>query len=358
MSQPYTSFAVQVRRTDRHGTKLSPGVVAWLLLAALAGAPARPAGAAESPAEGATAPTVRAEDSFSGVLGRVRRAAAGREWQEAGWADHVIERWADRVADGVREATNSEAARVPVRFADVNNLGVAVPGNRLAGALVVAQNVDVDFAERSIILADGNANIGFANDCLVIARGAVRIAHGRGNLVAAGHFIHVSHDGDHRDATKGSLLVSGAVLDVSHASGSVCAAPELIRIGHANNCHSVNSPKREISHQKNCKEAKAEGLKLPAAGAAHPLAGQVRMKWIVQGRGVVLGFNGRRYVADLGKPIVDEAGAAVAGLEGWTVSFVDEGSHFVLFTDGRTDVPVMQPPGDERLDREFDLIVP
>jgi hypothetical protein len=57
---------------------------------------------------------------------------------------------------------------------------------------------------------------------------------------------------------------------------------------------------------------------------------------------VVFSLEDRRYVAEVGAEIVDEAGKPVADLEGWKLSFADE--DYVLFTKGVEDFGLHAPP--------------
>ena len=52
----------------------------------------------------------------------------------------------------------------------------------------------------------------------------------------------------------------------------------------------------------------------------------------------VLELPGRRYVADLGQPIVDEAGAAVEPLQGWKLTFATD--KFAILSRDRSDALV------------------
>ena len=56
---------------------------------------------------------------------------------------------------------------------------------------------------------------------------------------------------------------------------------------------------------------------------------------------VEISHDGKRYVADLNKPIVDEAGNAVASLDRWKATFV--GDETAVLSNGRVDVPFRLP---------------
>lgn len=339
------------------------------------------------------------------VLRRIGDVAAGEAWQKPGWRDPLIEGWLEHLMAQVRAATGDADRQLPVRLADVEPrpdaaqppaapvgevdqividpaapaVAPAAPGaavqpraiivNRAGGrvpqlnqALIVGRNIEIAHAKQSIILADGNARISFANDCVIVARGAVYVAHGRGNVIVAGHFVHVSHDGHARPMRNpaarggivhapggrlamevvepGSVIACGGVVDISHAHGTVLIADQGLRVSHANSCRLVDRPDDAvIGHQNDCRDVAAPGLSV--ALPPHPIGARVRVEWLAPTRGVVFHFGDRRYVADLNKPVTDEAGKPVAELEGWTLSFCDQG--YALFSRDGDDFGVLAP---------------
>jgi hypothetical protein len=286
------------------------------------------------------------ETELPDLFDRVRTVTRAQDWQREDWTDPQLEQRLEKLVSAVADATGGNAtAKLPVKFADVRHR----PAERRPGAieqLVVSDNVNLSRAERSIILSDGNVRISFANDCLIVARGAVNVSHGRRNVIVAGHFIHTSHDGRSQPmrgavagggmpamqvVEPGSLLISGLAVDVSHAHGSIVVAPSLVRISHANGCSFINSPRREIGHNNGCAEFADD--KFPHISAPqHALGAEISITWIQPRKGAVFTYRDRRYVAEIDKPIVDEAGQPVVALEGWTITYVDEG--FVLFSKG------------------------
>ena len=82
------------------------------------------------------------------------------------------------------------------------------------------------------------------------------------------------------------------------------------------------------------------------AAPRHPLAARVQLDWLTPNKGAVIRFGERRHVADVGKPITDEVGKPVAGLEGWVLTFCDQG--YALFTNGRDDFGVGLPPNQQQ----------
>ncbi len=72
---------------------------------------------------------------------------------------------------------------------------------------------------------------------------------------------------------------------------------------------------------------------------ATPRAGFVAMPGgEMQPTGIVFRYGGRRYVADLGQPIVDEAGAAIEPLQGWMLTFATD--KFAVLSRGGSDALV------------------
>jgi hypothetical protein len=313
-------------------------------------------------------PEARPRNDVESLLARVREVARGEEWQKEGWKDASIERWLENAVAAATAATKGQVAgALPVAFGDVKvggNPNVAGgnavvvrggggPVRQHTGALVVASGAfEADHAHKSIVLVDGNARIGFANDCVIVARGAAYVAHGRRNVIVAGHFIHVSHDGQGRPVRPapgarppvpmrmqvdlpGSLLISGSTVDVSHARGSTIVAPELVRVSHAHQCAFVNSPDRQVGDRGGANVLVSD--ELPDVGPPpHPLHREAEVKWVVPKQAVIFTHDEKRYVAEVGREIVDESGRPVPDLAGWTVSFADE--DFVLFTNDGVDV--------------------
>jgi hypothetical protein len=219
--------------------------------------------------------------------------------------------------------------------------------------LIIAQgNANVGFANNSVILVDGNAKVAFATNSVIVARGAVYIAHGSGNVVVAGHYIHVSHDGNRmgREQPKTpSVLLSGGVVDVSFAKGTVCSAPHLVRISHADGVRFINSPKIEAGQERGQNPPRIDKAEMTAAPPAkpNPLDGKLKVAQVQRpndaGKGgmVVLEKDGVEWIVRPGAAINDAVGKPIAGLEGWTVTFI--GDDFALFSNEREDAAFLVP---------------
>lgn len=312
------------------------------------------------------------------LFARLREIMGGKDWQKEGFREVQIDAWLTGLIERVRRVTGDpQLFDLPVRFADVVAEpqqdaaalprppgGGPLPG--LVGKLIVSDSdVELAHATRCIVLVDGNARVSFANESVIVARGAVYVAHGRGNVIVAGHFIHVSHDGQSRPARNpagglarapgggmplmevvlpGSILVSGSTIDVSHAHGSICVAGDAVRISHANGCYFIVPPDSvQASHQNGCHEFL--GTDVRPTIRRDPLADKVKVEMLLPRKGAVFRFDGRRYVADLGAEIKDEAGKPVEALAGWKLSFCD--ADYALFTKKTEDFGACVPREDE-----------
>lgn len=340
-------------------------------------APAAPAGGVEAPetvvSERAVTDTAaRDAASFDAVVERIRTAAASGEWERPGWDDVVIARGLANLLDRVKRGTGRNDLALPVEFADVAAPEPGAAGARAfarcePGTLWVGNDADLSGGTRSIILAAGNVELGFAEECVIVAGGTVRVAHGRSNVILAGHFVHVSHDGNHAfgrrraggrrgpgpppiprpgadpaapedgAGPRGSLILSGGVIDVSHATGSVCSAPTLVQIAHARDVTFFNAPNVRTAHRQNPKQVMIDNLPLAPREKPNPIADKVKIARIIAGDGprgaAVLDHGGEELPIRPGADLRDAAGTPLPGLEGWKLSFV--GEEFALFSDGR-----------------------
>ena len=337
-------------------------VLTHILAAAVAFEGVGPAEAAPNPVEKGGPPVVKRQGaSLADVPGRVKAAAAGEEWKKEGWTDPLIEQWLADVVGAVQAAGHGKELPEPAAFADYGRRDPLVrppaepdaaprPGE---GALVVTRRLEVVRLRHTVALVDGDVDVGYANDCVIIARGSVRVSHGAGNVIVAGKSIHVSHDGSERSsaarrremaamaAARGrprperpvppgarrvppmSLLVSGGVLEVSHAGGTVCVGLQRVEIAHASECVFVNSPNVRTSHRTDCAELRLDEALFGVPPEPHPLEADLRLHSAANGTAIF--FKGRRYVGEKGTVINDEGGNPVAGLAGWTLSAAESG---------------------------------
>jgi hypothetical protein len=229
------------------------------------------------------------------------------------------------------------------------------------GSLLIARDIDIGFANNSILLATGNVRVAHENDCVIIAGGVAQISHSRRNVIAAGHAVQVSFDGDPRAAIRqlppgvaagagaapavpanASVLLSGGLVDVSHMTGSICAAGAAARVSHASDAVFVNVPKVDVGGRPQ-QVKQVNGAKLPSAPRpkANPLEGRLTLTQVVpprddrRGAMAIARLGDAEIVLRPGRPIRDAAGKAVGGLEEWTLSFVGDDLALFAKTDGQ-----------------------
>ena len=295
--------------------------------------------------------TATAQTPFKVVQNRIIKITESQDWTDQGWTDSALEGAVSKIADRLSDITGT-SVKSPVAFGDVSPI-VPIGAANYQDKLIVGKRVSCGRVSNSIIIADEVADIAYANNCLILSRGAVRISHGGSNMVLAGRYIHVSHDGSPNRARSlvgdrvggdravsaraggekpeapPSVLVSGSLLDVSHARRSICAGGKLVRIGHAYNCQFVVSPNLtpefDVSHQYNCTAVSDKKSSLPAKTQTNSerLAKKLPITQIVghdnkDSRKVVVKRGG----VDTDASIGDEFSELP---EGWKLVFVDHG---------------------------------
>jgi hypothetical protein len=211
----------------------------------------------------------------------------------------------------------------------------------LENGLFVTKRGKVSHAQKSIILTDESIEVSHAHNCLIIARGAVDVSHGSRNVILAGHFIHMSHDGhgDPRspDGPSGSVLLSGSVVDVSHANDTIVCAPLAATMSFTTNAVFINSPNRNISYESNSHYITDESGTLPTVSSEHQLIDRLKITRIAppddSGSGALVATRHANVetVIRVGDAIPN---ATDDELQGWKLVFVGEG--FALFAkDGQ-----------------------
>lgn len=317
--------------------------------------PVRGADPPAAPAPAATAGTRRL--SFEQLVERIRRAEATGDWRREGWTDPIIAQGLDLLVTEADRATPNHDVKLPVPLAGLAPAGGGGGVPMVQKALLVGRDISVSHASGCVLLADGNARVAFAEGCVIVARGAVYIAHGRRNVVVAGQYVHSSFDGDPGrmaggGEVAGSLLVSGGVVDVSHAFDSVCSAPGLVRIGNAYRVAFLDSPNVKAGTAGAAAAARRGGapagpdmienakLSLAPPAAVNPLDGVVRVTQVIyrddpKECSAVVDADGVEVVVRPGAEVKDGRGQVVRGAQGWRLSFI--GPDFALFSDGRRD---------------------
>ena len=263
---------------------------------------------------------------FDVVLQRVAKATKSNDWTKDGWSDLQLESSLTALLDRLHEITKKKNMELPVEFDSVRP-AKSHDGSRisyLTNELFVTKRGTVSHAQDSIILADESIEVSHASNCLIIARGTVDIGHGTGNLIIAGYFAHTSHDRpDTRkpDAPKGSVLIAGAVVDVSHAYDTIVCAPLAATISHSTNVIFINSPNRNISHEHNSTYLTDDSQTLPTVFAVHPMINKLKVTRIVQDS-----LNGA-YVETRHAGVIrigHDIPNATDELKGWKLVFVGE----------------------------------
>ena len=289
--------------------------------------------------------TATAQTTFEVVQNRIFKITESQDWTDQGWTDSALEGAVSKIAERLSDITGT-SVKLPVGFDDVSPT-VALGAASYKNKLIVGKRVTCNRVSNSIIIADEVADVAYAHNCLILSRGAVRIGHGGSNMVLAGRYIHVSHDnspisarlvsdrlvGDRSDGEKPvappSVLVSGSLLDVSHAHWSICAGGKLVEISHAYNCQFVVSPELtpefDVSHQHNCTVVSDKTSSLPALTLTNSegLAKKLPITQIVghdnkDSRKVVVKRGG----VDTDVSIDDEFSELP---EGWKLVFVEHG---------------------------------
>ncbi|MCI0359091.1 MAG: hypothetical protein L0211_11485 [Planctomycetaceae bacterium] len=284
-------------------------------------------------------------NSLGMMVERIRGHASKDEWREAGWSDPTLEKWLETTVAALGALDGKGDYKLPVKMAEAraaDPMAFRRPGE--GTSLVVGTNVKLTHCDRYFVLADGNAEVSFARNCVIVARGVVSISHCSNSVVVSGTAVEIGHENGLRDAGPGSMVLCRGRVDIAHSRGTFILAHEGATVSHANGTTFVG-PEPKTSHRDaTCKVIKSP-LGFPVEPRpADPLESKIEVLGAVKPRGLVFRFAGKRYVADLAEPIVDESGLAVAALAAWKVTFV--GDEFAALSNGRVDVPLKLPSGE------------
>jgi len=305
------------------------------------------------------------KDTLEAVLERIREHAAGEAWKQPGFQDDEIEKWLDKLVGSIAKASEINDLKLPVRLKDVKPRELLQAGrvSRLWDSLAVCHDGDWKDTgvERSIILASGNVDVDVVRDSVIVARGIIKI-HGfsegcvlvAGTMIIAGQF-----DGQPGREEKGSIFVSRGWADLGEtAHGTIVAAEKGISAVRTEGAVFVNAPvpapQRGFPVDSRGRSVRVTDLPLESS-PIHPLSTKIKVTGVMHGmvksfgqRGggrtavgpaaAILQFDGRRYIADLGQPIVDETGQPVAALVNWKLHAITDtlaifskpGADFVL----------------------------
>lgn len=310
--------------------------------------------------------------TLQAVLERIHAHAANEDWKK-GLRDEQIEAWLDTSVAAIARATEIADLKVPVHLADVqpgaerplppsvrpirSSIGPRPP------RLVVGKNIDQALRlQDAIVLADGHVRLrGGADGCVIIARGPVLLERSLGNVVVSGGCVVFNNgDGESRNPANGSVIITHGWVDMARGgSGTIIAAQRGGYAGLEEDTLHVNWPLASRPRS-TTKLVMVPDLPLESS-PPHPLAAQLKCEsalWVdvkkdIQRRsllrggarepfGVVFRYNDRRYVAELDRPITDEAGQPVEGLKGWQLSYV--ANPLAVFTKDSADVVVRIGP--------------
>ena len=276
------------------------------------------------------------------VVQRAAEATTSDDWTEGDWDDEQLESWLSAVIDDVQRITKNNNIELPTTFDDVRP-AISPDGSHIAhlnNGLFVTKRGTVSHAHDSIIIADESIEVSHAHNCLIIARGAVDVGHGRGNVIIAGHCIHTSYDGypevQNPVGSNGSVLICGSVVDVAHAKNTIVCAPQAATMSFTRDVTFINSPNRNVSHERDSTYLTDDSGILPTNSPKHPMIDELKITRIVppddSGNGAMVTTEHTDEATEIR---IDEAiPGATAELEGWKLVFVGEG--FALFAkDGQ-----------------------
>jgi hypothetical protein len=320
-----------------------------------------------------SAPTASSQEAapprvnLQGVLSRIRQHAADDAWRKQGLADAQIEGWLDKLAGSIATAAKMPELKVPVRLADVRPIDAA-PSRTVSQRLLVGQNLDLKDVrlQNSIVLADGNVAIESAEGCVIVARGAVRLQQSSYCVIVSGLCVEVSSDGQPNDTANGSIIATRGWASLRIAYGSFVAAPEGATVESPRDVFIVNAAIASGEFE----SASAKTLQVPDLPleplAENPLRAQLKVLGIVRpdtapivragppfGRprggappppadlGIVVRFGGRRYLAAIGQPILDEAGRVVEPLRDWQLATLTDS--LAIFSSSASDLALRLP---------------
>jgi hypothetical protein len=305
--------------------------------------------------------SLAAQDTLQPILDRIHRHAAQADWKQAGWKDEAIEGWLDNLTSTFAKAAELPGLKLPVRFADVTP-GVIAPDGAQQKSLLVGKNMNLGGATlyNSIVLADGNFVADTAQGCVIVARGVVELQKSEWSVIVAGVHLRIAgSDGQVVSSENGSLIATRGRASMQAAYGTVLFAGEGATISSSRNAVFVNAvivgSSAERSRSVKMKNVPIEDLPV------HDMAERIRMLGIIypeaidsdelrlppflpgaksapQLSGIVFQFDGRRYTAEVGQPILDEADQSAPALADWKVSYAN--NSLAIFSSDEADAVV------------------
>ena len=307
-------------------------------------------------------------ETLQAVLERIHQHAGGEAWRESGWTDAVIEGWLDRVVGSIAKAAELSQLKLPVRMAEVKPADGK--GRAFGKALLVGKGMDLRTARlrNSIVLADGNVEVEQVEGCVIVARGAVVATQAVNSVIVAGAYVKVAADGQYGKSATGSVIISRGLANVARIHGTILAAGEgaiveSIPEGGIFVNAAVIMGTTISATRRRPRSIRIRDFPLEEA-PVHPLSKQVEVVGVVYpevmttelsyrraaavliGRdsappgptGLVFRLNGRRYAAEVGKPIVNQAEEVVAELADFKLSYLDD--EVAIFSGADADAMV------------------
>lgn len=275
---------------------------------------------------------------FQRILERIHKHASSGKWRQAGWKDAGFEAVLKTFINQVERTTGKNNVALPVKFSDVQP--GTVRDRTFRNKLLILKGetrIDIAHADHCIFLVDGSIRISFAKNCLIIARSAVDISHGSNNVVLAGHYIQSSFA--MARAGNPDILMSGGVVNVSHANNCIISAPRQVRVSHARNTTFVNSPSVKTSHRQNCDNVvNAKILLAPMKIKGKNPLSELKITQVIGSgaKSFVIVKQGKiEQVLRMGAAITDNTGKPIPKYDGWKLSFVTSG--LAVFSKGRQD---------------------
>jgi hypothetical protein len=307
-------------------------------------------------------------DTLQTVLDRIHKHAANKTWRGEGWKDERIETWVDGLTGKVAAAANFPALKAPVHFADVKPTDEANSRSH-DHVLLVGKNFRLLTTKlrNCLVLADGNFLADSVQSCVIVARGAISVTASESSILIGGAYVRSNSDGQTRNLENGSLFVTPGWAHADTINGSLIYAGEGITTGRRIdggvfiNATLVLSEAMSVTSQRRPRSVKVRDLtvgdlvnnplssRLDVTGVIYPeaaespdLLGLVMRGGLDTARprpiGLILRFEGRRYVVNIGKAIVDQNEQPVESLAGWKLSYVND--KMAIFSNSQADAIV------------------
>lgn len=302
--------------------------------------------------------SLAAQDSLQPILNRIHRHAAGEEWKQVGWKDEVIEAWLVNLTGVCAKAARFPNLTLPVRFADVTP-GELIPDRGQQKTLLVGKDIHLKGARlhNCIVLADGSFSAASAEGCVIVARGTVQLLKSEWSVIIAGVQVDLTtSDGKIGERENGSLIATRGRAAMQGAYGTVLYTGEGAIVGipqlavFINAAIVGNAP--SLARSVKIKDFPIDDLPV------HPFAERLKFVGLISTRpmeigrmpvlqerdglspllGIAFEFDNHRYIAEVGKPILDEADQPVVVLADWRLSYASD--WLAVFSSDEADAVV------------------